>query len=142
MFIKFQVANFKLGQIYPSKKFGKACCERFNRLITSEGVSNIFNLDKFSTCPEFDQLYVDLSNSQSFNLLCTTLKNMDNDKGIFGAINGIRLSNNKIRDLRPMSTFSKLKLRTIDLRNNNVREIKCKFIARTLIRPLHVPISR
>lgn len=121
--MKFQVANFKLGQIYPSKKFGRACCERFDSLIICEGVLNVLNLDKFSTSTEFTQLYVDLSNAQSLNLLITTLKNMDADKNIFKSIKGIRLSNNNIANLQPLIALTRMELEMIDLRGNNVSEL-------------------
>lgn len=118
--IKFQVAQFKLGQIYPSKKYGKACSDRFEQLISCDGVSKILNLDNFSIIPELEKIVVNLANKQSLQLLFTTLKNMNADRGIFKQINGLRLSNNRIRTLDPIATLASLSIQQIDLRNNDV----------------------
>lgn len=118
--IKFQVAQFKLGQIYPSKKYGKACGDRFEQLITCDGVSKILNLDNFSLIPELEKIVVNLANKQSLQLLFTTLKNLNADRGIFKQLNGLRLSNNHIRTLDSIATLAPLTIQQIDLRNNDV----------------------
>lgn len=115
--VKFQVAQFKLGQIYPSKKMLRACNERLQNLITCEGVPKVLNLDKFATNSELEDIVVDLSNKQSLQLLCTTL---EHNQEILNNINGICLSNNRIYTLDPFSRLPKLDLTLIDLRGNEV----------------------
>lgn len=119
--IKFQVAQFKLGQIYPSKKYAKAINESFHRLIECEGVSSILDLDRFNERPEFKHIYVNLANKMSLQLLFSTLDNLHASSKIFDQIRGIRLSNNDIRTLDPITKMPKVLLELLDLRNNNVR---------------------
>lgn len=114
------MAQFKLGQIYPSKKYGKACSDRFEQLISCDGVSKILNLDNFSAIPELEKIVVNLANKQSLQLLFTTLKNMNAERGIFKQINGLCLSNNRIRTLEPIATLASLNVQQIDLRHNDV----------------------
>lgn len=118
--IKFQVAQFKLGQIYPSKKYTKACNERLNQLITCEGIPKVLNMDDFSSSAELDKIIANLSNKQSLQLLLTTLDNICEKNRSFAEINGIRLSNNGIKSLQPFTKLSPISLEMIDLRNNNV----------------------
>lgn len=115
--VKFQVAQFKLGQIYPSKKMLRACTERFQSLITCEGVSKVLNLDNFAASPEFENIVVNLANKQSLQLLCTTL---EHNQEVLADINGIRLSNNNIYTLDSFTKLPNLNLQLIDLRNNDV----------------------
>lgn len=119
--IKFQVAQFKLGQIYPSKKMLRACTARFQSLITCEGVTKVLNLDNFSTSPELEDIVVNLANKQSLALLCTTL---EHNQEILENINGLRLSNNQINNLYPFTKLPNLNLTLIDLRNNNVSSVR------------------
>lgn len=126
------MAQFKLGQIYPSKKYGKACSDRFDQLVSCDGVSKILNLDNFSSIPELEKIVVNLANKQSLQLLFMTLKNMDADRAIFKQINGLRLSNNGIRTLDSIVTLSSLNIQQIDLRNNDVRK-ENHFIEHRLI---------
>lgn len=121
MTIKFQVAQFKLGQIYPSKKYNKALTECLQRTVTCEGVNNVLNLDQFATRPEFKYICVNLSNKMSLQLLFTTLDNMHTSSKIFEQIQGVRLSNNYIRTLDAMNKLPKIALQLLDLRDNNVR---------------------
>lgn len=121
--IKFQVAQFKLGQLYPSKKYGKACNDCFEQLATWDGVTKILDLDNFAANPELEKIVVNLANRQSLQLLFTTLKNMNADKGIFKQINGLRLSNNRIRNLDSIVTLASLSIQQLDLRKNDVSEV-------------------
>lgn len=118
--VKFQVAQFKLGQIYPSKKYSKAINESLQRLITHEGVPSVLDLDSFSTRPEFKHIYVNLENKMSLQLLFVVLDNLQASSKIFDNIRGIRLSNNNIRTLDPMVKMPKVLLDLFDLSNNKV----------------------
>lgn len=120
MTIKFQVAQFKLGQIYPSKKYSKTINESLQRLIQCDGVPSVLDLDRFSARPEFKHICVNLANKMSLQLLFTTLDNMHASSKIFDQIKGIRLTNNNIRTLDPVSKMPKVALELLDLRNNNV----------------------
>lgn len=120
MTIKFQVALFKLGQIYPSKKYNKALTECIQRTTTFEGVNNVLNLDQFAMCPEFKHISVNLSNKMSLQLLFTTLDHLHSNNKIFDQIQGIRLSNNSIRTLDPMTKLPKISITLLDLRDNSV----------------------
>lgn len=126
--IKFQVAQFKLGQIYPSKKYTKAINESIQKLTQCEGVSNVLNLDRFSVRPEFQYIYVNLANKMSLQLLFNTLENLHANSKIFDQIRGIRLSNNSIRTLEPILKMPKVTLDILDLRDNNVSCNKPFFI--------------
>lgn len=119
--IKFQVAQFKLGQIYPSKKYSKTINESLQKLITHEGVPSVLNLDQFSVRPEFKHICVNLGNKMSLQLLFTTLDNLQASSKIFDNIHGIRLTNNDIRTLDPVTKMPKVILDVLDLTNNNVR---------------------
>lgn len=120
--IKFQVAQFKLGQIYPSKKYQKAINERMQKLISCDGASNVLNLERFSEMPELGRICVNLSNKMSLQLLFTQLDSLNgNTSKIFDKIDGLRLAENDIRTLDPISKIPKVSLNLIDLRNNNVR---------------------
>lgn len=121
--LKLDIAQFKLGHIYPAKVFQKAINSRYNSLITLEGISNVLDLDALTECPDFSHIEADLNNGAAFNLLCTTL-----DKKLAGgdvnvtAINGVRLSNNKLHHI-PMfdvENLQKIRMQMFDFRNNNV----------------------
>lgn len=133
--IKFQVAQFKLGQIYPSKKYTKAIKERANQLITCEGVQKVLNLDRFCDLPEFDQISVNLANKMSLQLLFSTLDNLQTNSKIFDEIKGLRLTNNCIKSMDAVSKLVPVPLDIIDLRNNNVSSlfIHVLVISMTLI---------
>lgn len=119
--IKFQVAQFKLGQIYPSKKYNKTLNECMQRMITCENVANVLDLDRFASKPEFKHICVSLANKMSLQLLFASLDNMHTSNKIFDQIQGIRLSNNCIRTLEPIAKLPKISLNLLDLRDNNVR---------------------
>lgn len=120
MTIKFQVAQFKLGQIYPSKKYTKAVKERVSQLITCESVQSVLNLDRFSELPEFEQIAVNLANRMSLQLLFTTLDNLHTNGKIFDQIKGLRLTNNSIKSMDAISKMPNIALDIIDIRYNNV----------------------
>lgn len=120
MTIKFQVAQFKLGQIYPSKKYMKALTERSNQLVTCEGIQSVLNLDRFSQLPEFEQITVNLGNKMSLQLLFTSLDNLHTSSKIFEKVKGLRLINNGIKSMDAVAKLQNISLDIIDLRNNNV----------------------
>lgn len=121
------MAQFKLGQIYPSKKYSKAISERMQQLILCEGVNNVLNLDRFSCLPELEQICVNLANKMSLQLLFTLLETMNNNQKIFERINGLRLSNNNICTLESATKMPNVTLEMIDLRNNNVSLFKSEL---------------
>lgn len=127
--VKFQVAQFKLGQIYPSKKYQRAITESMQHLITIEGVPNILNLNHFSSRPEFQHIYVNLANSKSLQLLFSTLA----QSKIFDQIQGICLTNNNIRNIEPITKLPMVSLDLIDLRNNDVGYLNCLVNRRVFI---------
>lgn len=127
--VKFQVAQFKLGQIYPSKKYQRAITESMQHLITIEGVPNILNLNHFSSRPEFQHIYVNLANSKSLQLLFSTLA----QSKIFDQIRGICLTNNNIRNIEPITKLPMVTLHLIDLRNNDVSYLNCLVNKRVFI---------
>lgn len=120
MSVRFQVAQFKLGQIYPAKKYTKAINEKMQHLVTCEGVPHVLDLDEFGSSSEFENLVVSLSNKMSLQLLFTTLDTLHTNNKIFEKIRGIRLSKNKIKTLDPISKLPVLDLELVDLRVNNV----------------------
>lgn len=123
------MAQFKLGQIYPSKKYAKAIYECVQKLITHRGVTSVLDLDNFSARPEFKHIYVNLANKMSLQLLFNTLDNLQVRSKILDKVRGIRLSNNNIRTLDPISKMPKVSLDVFDLTNNNVRHFHySKFI--------------
>lgn len=145
--IKFQVAQFKLGQIYPSKKYTKTINESIQRLITHEGVQSVLDLDNFSARPEFKHIYVNLANKMSLQLLFTTLDNLQASSKIFddNNIRGIRLSNNSIRTLDPIMKMPKVILDVLDLSHNNVSHfdalnINKRFLKMFFLDCLHLQI--
>lgn len=93
--VKFQVAQFKLGQIYPSKKYTKAINDCLQRKIVCENVSNVLDLDRFSTHSEFKHIHVNLANKMALQLLFTTIDNLQTNNKIFDKVQGIRLTNNR-----------------------------------------------
>lgn len=122
--VMFQVAQFKLGQIYPSKKYTKAINEQMQKLIfnyENESQTKVLDLDKFSLLKEFEHIYVNLANKMSLQLLFTTLDTLNTKTKLFEKINGIRLSNNGIKTLDPASKLPIIDLKLVDLRHNNVR---------------------
>lgn len=120
--IKFQVAQFKLGQIYPLKKYTKAINESLARPISLEGVPNVLNLDRFATRTDFKFICVDLSNKISLQLLFNALDNLQTNAKIFNQVQGIRLSNNNITTLDPFVKMPRVPLAILDLRDNNVSQ--------------------
>lgn len=121
--VKLDIAQFKLGHIYPAKVFQKAMTNRFNSLMECEGIANVLNLDAFGNSPEFASVEIDLNNAAAFQLFCSTL-----DSKLIGSeantahINGIRLSNNNLQSLSAfeISNLQKIRLQMFDLRNNDV----------------------
>lgn len=111
-----------MGQIYPSKKYTKAINESMQHLREFDGVTSVLDLSEFNSRPEFKHILVNLANKMSLQLLFTTLDNLHVNSKIFDQIRGIRLSNNNIRTLDPMSKMPKIKLDVLDLSLNNVRK--------------------
>lgn len=93
------------------------------RLIEFDGVASVLDLSEFNTRPEFADIFVNLSNKMSLQLLFTTLDNLHVNSKIFDQIRGIRLSHNNIRTLDPLAKMPKIKLDVLDLSWNNVREL-------------------
>lgn len=102
------------------KKYTKAINERITQLITCENISNVLNLDRFSDLPEFDQIYVNLANKMSLQLLFTTLDNLNTNSKIFEKIKGLRMTNNNIRTMDPVAKLPQLQMDIVDIRFNNV----------------------
>lgn len=86
-----------------------------------DGVTSVLDLSEFNSRPEFKHIFVNLANKMSLQLLASTLDNLHVNSKIFDQIHGIRLSNNNIRTLDPMSKMPKIKLDVLDLSWNNVR---------------------
>lgn len=122
--VKFQVAKFKLGQIYPIKKYQKVINESLLNLITVEGTKNVLNLNSFSKMPELGQICVNLANKVSLTVLFSTLDSMNTSAKIFEKINGLCLSNNDIYTLDPISKLPIMSMDLIDLRNNKVSSLQ------------------
>lgn len=51
MLIKINVADYHLGQIYPTKKMEEACMERYKNLTYHEGVTKVLDLSNLSASP-------------------------------------------------------------------------------------------
>lgn len=141
--VKLDIAQFKLGHIYPAKVFQKAMTNRFNVPINFEGIANVLNLDDFTNGPEFANVCVDMNNMAAFQLFCTTLDNKlaSGDPNV-PQINGIRLSNNNLQSVASfdVANLQKIRLQLLDLRNNDVRinsflRIFCMFICASYILP-------
>lgn len=49
--IRMCVADYSLGQIYPSSKMLRACMDRYNDLATCQESTRVLNLDNFSSSP-------------------------------------------------------------------------------------------
>lgn len=121
--MKLDIAQFKLGHIYPAKVFQKAMSNRLASLATFDGVPNVLNLDAFTHGPEFACVEVDMSNAAAFQLFCTTLDNKLASGDIKASqINGIRLSNNHLQNLSgfEVPNLQKTRMHLIDLRDNAV----------------------
>lgn len=124
MTVKLDVAQFKLGHIYPGKVFQRAMARRFSTLITSDGVANVLNLDAFANGPELANVEVDMNNAAAFQLFCTTLDNkLASGDPNAPHINGIQLSNNNLQSLSAfeVTNLQKIRLKMFDLRQNDVR---------------------
>lgn len=90
------------------------------RLIELDGVASVLDLSEFNKRAEFKDIYVNLANKMSLQLLFTTLDNLHVNTKIFDQIRGIRLSYNNIRTLDPLAKMPKVKLDVFDLSGNNV----------------------
>lgn len=90
------------------------------RLIEVDGVASVLDLSEFNKRAEFKDIYVNLANKMSLQLLFSTLDNLQVQSKIFDQIRGIRLSYNNIRTLDPLAKMPKVKLDVLDLSGNNV----------------------
>uniref|UniRef100_A0A0A1XJM5 Nuclear RNA export factor 2 n=3 Tax=Zeugodacus cucurbitae TaxID=28588 RepID=A0A0A1XJM5_ZEUCU len=115
--VKFNVGDFKFGQISPHAKLTEAlnrlytCMERIN------GVDGILNLCRFNTHPEFFDLYVNLGNRAVLEAICNLIYRNDEK---FRLVNGLILSDNGITTVAPLTVFAGVEFVVLDLRRNKI----------------------
>lgn len=121
--VKLDIAQFKLGHIYPAKVFQKAVGNRFGALITCEGVENVLNLDSLASHPELANMEIELSNPAQLSLLSSAIDSkMASADFSSTTINGIRLTNNNLGNITSFdaTNLQKIRFQMFDLRNNKV----------------------
>lgn len=97
------------------------------RLTDLDGTTSVLDLSRFISRPEFKHIHVNLANKMSLQLLFQTLDQLHVNAKIFDQIRGIRLAENGIRSLDPISKMPKIKLDVLDLSKNNVRDHRFLF---------------
>lgn len=112
--IKFGVAKYQQGQITQSEKMTAILKEK----VQKAGDDGILNLDEFSGHQSLVDISLNLGNTACFRMLCTKINAMD---AVRMKIRKISMANNEIQNLEPFADFNKIKLKTLDLRNNHVR---------------------
>lgn len=110
------------------------------RLSEFDGISLVLDLSKFITRPEFKHIHVNLGNKMSLQLLFTTLDQLHVNSKIFDQIRGIRLADNNIRTLDPISKMPKIKLDVLDLSGNNVRTHDFSWAIQWIVHKIHCNI--
>lgn len=121
--VKLDIAQFKLGHIYPAKVFQKAVANRFGALISCEGVDNVLDLDNMASHPELANMEFEFSNPSALTLLSGAIESkMSSADCSSTTINGIRLTNNNLVNISSfdVTNLQKIRFQLFDLRNNKV----------------------
>lgn len=122
--VKFEVAPFKLGHIYPAKVFQKAIAHRFNTVISWMDTESTLNLDNLANSPEMVNMAIDLGNPSALSLLSATVESKISTIDLSTIpIKGIRMTNNNLVNMSSfdVTSLQKIPIEMFDLRNNKVK---------------------
>jgi len=113
--IQLGVAQYQRHQITPTFHIARVVTRLMKQLIQRDGVDGLLNLDNFGSHPEFKNLVVSLGNPSILMNVCQVIHNDDNERF---RLNGFILSNNRIRDIRPLTLLANVDYALLDLRGN------------------------
>ncbi|XP_033157980.1 nuclear RNA export factor 2 isoform X2 [Drosophila mauritiana] len=116
--IQLGVAQYRRDQITPTFHIARVVTRLMKQLIQRDGVDGLLNLDNFGGHPEFKNLVVSLGNPSILMNVCQVIHNDDNERF---RLNGFILSNNRIRDIRPLTLLSNVDYALLDLRSNKIK---------------------
>lgn len=118
MTVKFEVAEYKTGQVQIRPKMLKAIKNRRKNLITFNGLAKVLSLDNLAKDPELNEIVINLGCNATMAMLGILLK--ANMVDVFKDINGLLLSNNGIRHFSSFKNWSKHYMQLVDISNNEV----------------------
>ncbi|EDW41772.1 nuclear RNA export factor 2 [Drosophila sechellia] len=116
--IQLGVAQYRRDQITPTFHIARVVTRLMKQLIQRDGVDGLLNLDNFGGHPEFKNLVVSMGNPSILMNVCQVIHNNDNERF---RLNGFILSNNRIRDIRPLTLLSNVDYALLDLRSNKIK---------------------
>ncbi|KAH8378751.1 hypothetical protein KR009_001212 [Drosophila setifemur] len=115
--VQMGVARYNINQISPPFLIARVVSGLLVRLEQQNGVGGLLNLDNFGAHPDFRNIVVSLANPSILMTVCQVIRN---DSESF-RVNGFILTNNQIRELRPLSLFANVDHALLDLRGNKIR---------------------
>ncbi|XP_017128516.1 nuclear RNA export factor 2 isoform X2 [Drosophila elegans] len=115
--VQLGVAEYRVSQISPPFLIARVVSQLLTRLVQRDGVGGLLNLDNFGARPEFCNIVVSLGNPSILMNVCQVIRN---DHASF-RVNGFILSNNHIRNVRPLTLFSNVDYALLDLSGNKIK---------------------
>ncbi|EDW94831.1 nuclear RNA export factor 2 [Drosophila yakuba] len=116
--IQLGVAQYRRDQITPTLHIARVVTRLMKQLIQRDGVDGLLNLDNFGGHPEFKNIVVSLANPSILMNVCQVIVHNDSE---FLRLNGVILSNNRIRDVRPLMLLANVDYALLDLRGNRIK---------------------
>ncbi|XP_017043386.1 LOW QUALITY PROTEIN: nuclear RNA export factor 2 [Drosophila ficusphila] len=115
--VQLGVAQYQRNQISPHLLIAQVVNRLMRQLVKKNGVERLLNLDSFGEHPEFRNIVVSLGNPSILMNVCQVIRN---DTNSF-RVNGFILSNNNIRNVRPLTLFANVDYALLDLSNNKIK---------------------
>lgn len=117
--VKFQVANYKTGQLQVRTKFLQVLRKRAKNLIKFNGLSNVLSLNNLAKDADMEEMGFNLGSNAVFSMLATLMCHYQAE--LFSNVTGLLLANNGIRQMSTIKMLSKQDLKLLDISNNKVR---------------------
>ncbi|XP_016980704.1 nuclear RNA export factor 2 isoform X2 [Drosophila rhopaloa] len=141
--VQLGVAEYRVNQISPPFLIARVVTQLITRLVQKDGVDGLLNLDNFGDHPEFRNIVVSLGNPSILMNVCQVIRN---DSESF-RVNGFILSNNHIRNVRPLTLFANVDYALLDLSGNKIKSADrlCRALEQFRARELRLdknPIAR
>ncbi|KAH8364479.1 hypothetical protein KR084_007260 [Drosophila pseudotakahashii] len=116
--VQLGVAKYQMNQISPLLLIARVVTRLMKQLVQRDGVDGLLDLSNFSDHPEFKNIVVSLGNPCCLMNVFQVIHNNDTDRF---RVNGFILSNNHIRNIRPLTLFANVDYALLDLRGNKIK---------------------
>ncbi|XP_017081163.2 nuclear RNA export factor 2 isoform X2 [Drosophila eugracilis] len=116
--VQLGVAQYKMNQISPLFLIARVVTRLMKSLVQKDGVDGLLDLNNFGAHSEFKNIVVSLGNVSILRNVCQVIHNNDTERF---RLNGFILSNNSIRNIRPLTLFANVDYALLDLRGNKIK---------------------